>query len=245
MASKKKRHGTGIVLVFSFIVFPAFSRFEPPAPKDPILTLYQEIEFTGIEKPDLEVFHQGVAGYYRLKNTGKFSEKDILTVIDFRKSGNEKRLWVFDLNEKKVLYHSLVAHGRNSGELYASKFSNTPNSNQSSLGFYATGNTYIGKHGVSLKLHGLETGINDKAEMRTIVMHGAEYVSESFIKKNGRLGRSFGCPAIPMEIHKELIEQVAEGTCIFIYYPDKDYISTSRIVNDSLHHTFTVQSLTR
>jgi hypothetical protein len=197
---------------------------------DETRVLYQSIDFAGNEKPDFELFMKAMSGYYQLREADKLSGKDILTLIDFSKSGNEKRMWVIALNTKKVLYHSLVAHGRNSGDVYASKFSNTSNSNKSSLGFYVTGSTYIGKHGVSLKLHGQEKGINDQAEARAIVIHGADYVSESFIKKVGRLGRSLGCPAIPMALHKELIQKIAGGTCLFIYYPDESYLSSSPLL---------------
>jgi len=112
--------------------------------------------------------------------------------------------------------------------LFAESFSNAPNSNQSSLGFYVTGQKYIGKHGVSLKLHGVKKGINDLAESRAIVMHGADYVSETYIKKYGRLGRSFGCPAVPMGLHEQLIPILAGGTCLFIFYPDAEYLVESK-----------------
>jgi hypothetical protein len=193
--------------------------------------LYAAIDFGTGDKPDYELFYKGLVGYNQLKETSRLSDnKEIISLIDFRKSANEKRLWVIDLKNKKVLYHSLVAHGRNSGEVYASKFSNVASSYQSSLGFYVTGNTYIGKHGISLKLHGMERGINNLAESRAIVMHGADYVSESYIKKVGRLGRSYGCPAVPMDIHKEIVNELAGGTVLFIYYPDKVYVSSSKLL---------------
>ena len=194
-------------------------------------TIYESIDDENMVKPDFDVFQIGFAGYCELENNGKIPNERILTLIDFRKSGNERRMWVIDLVDKKVLYHTLVAHGRNSGELYASKFSNILNSNQSSLGFYLTGSVYSGKHGTSLKLKGLEKGINDNASQRAIVMHGAEYVSEKFIEKAGRLGRSFGCPAIPMEIHEQVIRLLADGTCLFIYYPDVSYQDHSIFFN--------------
>lgn len=196
-----------------------------PSTEDAFLSLYHSIDEAGLEKPPYDLFLRGAKGFFELKTSNKLSEKNILTLIDFRRSANEKRLWVIDLKTNRVLYHSLVAHGRNSGEVFATKFSNIPNSNQSSLGFYVTGTTYIGKHGVSLKLHGMEHGINDKAEARAIVMHGADYVSDSYINKVGRLGRSFGCPAVPMDSYKEIIGQLANRTCLFIYYPDQDYLS--------------------
>jgi hypothetical protein len=199
----------------------------------PIEALYQTIEFYN-SPPSYEAFYHAFVGYSRLKESKLISTKEIFTIIDFNRSANEKRLWVIDLKNKEVLFHTLTAHGRNSGEEHAQFFSNTRNSNQSSLGFYITGNTYIGKHGTSLKLHGIEPGINDNAETRAIVMHGAEYVSEAHIKKYGRLGRSFGCPAIPVELHEELIDALANKTCLFIYYPDPIYLAqtTFKSLND-------------
>ncbi|MDH4058087.1 MAG: murein L,D-transpeptidase catalytic domain family protein [Cyclobacteriaceae bacterium] len=204
-----------------------------------IQSLYQSIDFGQNESPDYEIFSLGWLGYDQLKKSGKVTV-EILTLIDFRKPSTEKRLWVIDLVQKKLVQHSLVAHGQNSGELYAKKFSNKHNSHQSSLGFYITRNTYNGKHGLSLKLQGMEKSINDQAEARAIVMHGADYVSETFIRKVGRLGRSFGCPAIPSEIHQPLIKQVAGGSCLFIYYPDENYLNSSIVHSqeDAIMGTF-------
>lgn len=196
-----------------------------------ISKLYHDLDFNKNEPPPYDLFERALVGYRHLDKANRLSTKGILTLIDFRRSANDKRLWVLDLRNKKLLYHSLTAHGRNSGDVFARTFSNTPNSNQSSLGFFVTGKTYVGKHGISLKLHGVESGINDKAEARAIVMHGANYVSESHIKKFGRLGRSFGCPAVPMELHKKIIPQLADGTCLFIYYPDPHYIANSTFRN--------------
>lgn len=138
-----------------------------------------------------------------------------------------KRLYVIDLVKRQLLYHTYVAHGRNSGDLYADKFSNEISSYQSSLGFYQTLGTYQGKHGLSLKLQGLESGFNTNALSRAVVMHGADYVSEDFIKKIGRLGRSFGCPAIPYNVHKAIIETIKNGACLFVYSPNKQYLQKS------------------
>jgi len=146
-------------------------------------------------------------------------KKDILTLIDFSLSANSKRLWVIDLATKTILFQSLVAHGRNTGEEYANNFSNEAQSYKSSIGFYATGEVYIGKHGVSLRLDGLEKGINDNARSRGVVMHAANYVSASFIKNNKRLGRSQGCPAVPMNLSKALIGIIKDKSCLFIYHP--------------------------
>ena len=181
------------------------------------------------ERPSFEVFKQAMAGYIQLKQQGHFAEKDILTVIDFQKPSTEKRLWVIDLATREILMHDVVAHGRNSGNLYAEKFSNTPESYMSSLGFYATGEKYHGKHGLSLRLDGLQKGLNDKARERAIVIHGADYAEPSFAAQTGRLGRSLGCPAVPPALTESLIETIADNTCLFIYFPeDKVHALTSR-----------------
>jgi len=196
--------------------------------KEVAFLLYQSIDFADSERPAYDLFHRALTGYYQLESSNQLSEKGILSLIDFRKSANTKRLWVIDLKNKKLLLHTLTAHGRNSGEVFATNFSNRPSSLQSSLGFYITGDTYMGQHGISLKLQGIEAGINDQAEARAIVMHGADYVSDSYIKKFGRLGRSYGCPAVPMDLHKKIIKLLAGRTCLFIYYPDPDYVSKTR-----------------
>jgi hypothetical protein len=178
------------------------------------------------------VFEKAVEGYLKLKASQCLSEeKNILSIADFSLSANQERLWVIDLSAKKILFHTLVAHGRNTGEEYATHFSNQPESYKSSLGFYVTGNTYQGQHGLSLYLDGLEKGFNDEARKRAIVIHGAHYVSQSFIEQHGRLGRSLGCPALPMGLHEKIIQKIAHQTCLFIYYPQKDYFSKSPLLN--------------
>ncbi|MBL7859127.1 MAG: murein L,D-transpeptidase catalytic domain family protein [Cyclobacteriaceae bacterium] len=213
--------GTVFTLVLSSFHPSKISDNDPLA--ELTITLYQSINFEDVEKPEFDLFQRTMIGYYQLTSTEKISNKNIITIIDFRKSSIEKRMWTIDLVKKRIVFHSLVAHGRNTGDEYARYFSNVPNSNQSSLGFFTTGITYIGKHGISLVLHGMEPGINDQAQSRAIVMHGAAYVSEQYIKKVGRLGRSFGCPAVPMESYKEIIPTLAGGTLLFIYYPDQAY----------------------
>ena len=215
--------GLGILICVLIPFSPAFGYPVPEA-----TALYNTLDHQEYERPQFDIFQRALAGYLALQQYGNVSTKKILTIIDFRKSSNEKRLWVIDLEKKKILFHSLTAHGRNTGNLFAENFSNTPDSNQSSLGFYITGEKYIGKHGVSLKLHGVEEVINDLAESRAIVMHGADYVSESYIKKYGRLGRSFGCPAVPMGLHEKLIPILAGGTCLFIFYPDARYLAKTK-----------------
>jgi hypothetical protein len=180
--------------------------------------LYHELNANSFELPSFEVFNTALNGFYYLKNKGVI-QKNILTLVDFSLSSNTKRLWVIDLDKETVLFQTLVAHGRNTGEEFATTFSNNAESFKSSIGFYATGEIYNGKHGLSLKLDGLEKGLNDKARERAVVIHGANYVSESFIKQNKRLGRSQGCPAIPVEINEKIITVIQDKSCLFIYHP--------------------------
>ena len=165
----------------------------------------------------LPVFEKAIVGFYNLKNSHNLNqEKDIITVIDFTRPSSEKRLWIIDLKNNKLLLNTYVAHGQGSGENMPKLFSNIEESHQSSLGFYITNETYIGNHGLSLRLDGFEKGLNDKARDRAIVIHGAAYVSEAFIKQTGRLGRSFGCPAIPIELTDTVITLIKDKTCLYI-----------------------------
>ena len=186
--------------------------------------LYHEMALEGTI--DYTVFERAIAGYNRM---GSF-DKNILTVIDFTKPSTEKRLFVIDLKLKKVLFISYVAHGRNSGEKYATSFSNQEGSFKSSLGFYQTENTYYGKNGYSLVLNGLERGINDKAKERAIVVHGAAYADPSTIRSCGRLGRSLGCPALPLAVSKKIIDKIKGGTLLYIHGDDKTYASRSTFI---------------
>jgi len=181
--------------------------------------------------PSAEVFSLAWKGFNNLKSIPGTVKKEILTIIDFSLPSSEKRLWVIDLNRNKVLFNDLVAHGRNSGDVYARKFSNTADTRMSSIGFYLTGKTYQGKHGLSLFLNGMDNGFNDNARNRAIVMHGANYVSSDFIKKYGRLGRSFGCPSLSMDIYKKVIDTIRDGSCLFIYYPDAHFLTESNVLN--------------
>lgn len=171
-----------------------------------------------------------LAGYAQLNEMGKILKKDIITVIDFSKPSTVERLFVINLKTKKIIEKSLCAHGKNSGELYAEKFSNEAESNESSLGFYIANETYDGKHGYSLKLDGQEPGINDKARERGVVMHAADYVSKAFIQATGRLGRSQGCPAVPTDQYEKIISLIKGGSCLFIYHPNKYYSMHSPIL---------------
>lgn len=192
--------------------------------------LYNSIRSHSATMPAFEVFSKAIAGFNRLKQNGTI-KKDLLTVIDFSKSSNTKRLWIIDMAKQTVLYNTLVAHGRNSGDEYATAFSNAASSYQSSLGFYATGEIYNGKHGESLRLDGLEKGINNNARARAVVMHAADYVSEGFIKAHNRLGRSQGCPALPNHLNKEVIKLIQGKSCLFIYHPSKSYVAASKLLS--------------
>lgn len=154
-------------------------------------------------------------------------DADRLAVIDYSLPSSEPRLWVFDLAHEALLFEELVSHGRGSGNALASRFSNTPESHQSSLGLFRTMNTYYGRNGYSLRLEGLETGVNHLAYDRAIVMHGADYVSESFIEQTGRLGRSLGCPAVRQEVSYPLIDSLKEEQYLFAYYPDPEWLEGS------------------
>jgi hypothetical protein len=173
-----------------------------------------------------EVFQKALTGYLNLRQAGRLnSSQQRLTVVDFDLPSTEKRLWVIDLNAHRILFHTLVAHGHNSGDNEASSFSNTDQSNMSSLGFYVTGQEYEGKHGHSLRLEGLDEGFNTNAAARAVVMHGADYVSEAFIKQNGRLGRSLGCPALPLDQYSQIIDAVKGGSCLFLNKSNAGYAS--------------------
>ena len=183
-----------------------------------------------IPKPAYDVFKKALTGYFNLKAESKIGN-NLLTIIDFSLSSSKERMWIIDMVRMKITHRSLVSHGRNSGGEFAKTFSNRIASNQSSLGFYLTGGVYYGKNGFSLYLDGLEKGINDKARERTIVMHSADYVSKEFIRRYGRLGRSLGCPAIPVKNHREIIRSLSGRSCMFIYYPSPDYFGKSLMLN--------------
>lgn len=158
---------------------------------------------------------------------------DRLAVIDYSKPSTEPRLWVFDLTQRTLLYHELVAHGRNTGENLATKFSNTPESWQTSLGLFRTRNTYSGRNGYSLRMEGLEPGINDRAMSRALVIHGADYVTPFFASQQGRIGRSHGCPAVNSAIARPLIDTLKDGQYLFSYYPDLNWLSDSQYLKCS------------
>nr|WP_315144126.1 murein L,D-transpeptidase catalytic domain family protein [uncultured Flavobacterium sp.] len=183
-------------------------------------SVYHNLNANQFILPQFDSFSEALKGYYKLKEKG-LVKKEILTLVDFSLSSNTKRLWVIDLATNTILFQSLVAHGRNTGEEFATNFSNKMSSFQSSLGFYVTGEVYKGKHGLSLKLDGLEKGINCNARSRAVVIHGADYVSESFIRQHKRLGRSQGCPALPNDLTLPIINTIKEQSILFIYHPSR------------------------
>ena len=192
------------------------------------MQLYEKLNLESLGLSSQAYFH-AIIGFEKMQNAGKFCGQHLLSIIDFTKPSSQKRLFVIDLQEEKILFNTYVAHGQNSGNLYAVKFSNKPSSFQSSLGFYETNDTYLGKHGYSLHLNGLEKGINDKADERAIVIHGAAYVSEGIINMQGYIGRSWGCPAIPEKLSKPIIDKIKEGTCLFIFANDNQYLEHSQV----------------
>ena len=180
---------------------------------------------------DTSVFDLALDAASCAVRSGAVDAPDTLTVIDYSRPSTEKRLWVFDLKARELLYEELVAHGQGSGANAATAFSNQPDTHQTSLGLFVTGSAYVGKNGYSLRLDGLDQGVNDRARERAIVMHGAPYVSAEFAKANGRLGRSWGCPAVSNEVARPMIDRVKEGGLVFAYYPDADWLRTSKYLN--------------
>ncbi len=210
--------------------FVKIKAIESSPPTDNPSELYNQLELgeTGIS---LDAFTLALKGFDKLTKKGLLNTDSILTIVDFTKSSKQKRLAVIDLKSNTVVYSTVVAHGRNTGAEYARSFSNQPSSNKSSLGFYITQETYMGAHGLSLKLDGFEKGINDKARERAIVMHGADYANEKRISGRGYLGRSLGCPAVPPQLTRKIIQKIKNGNCLFVYYPDKKYLRSSEILN--------------
>jgi hypothetical protein len=204
--------------------------FDLKSPADELSSLYQLLNLheMGLSQ---SVFEYAYRGYNYLVKKKVISKQNYLTICDFSQSSNNKRLYVVDLANKEVLLNTYVAHGRNSGGEYANRFSNKSRSLQSSLGFYITQSTYYGEHGLSLRMKGLEKGINDKAAHRKIVIHGADYIGEQWLKENSYMGRSYGCPAIPRKESNYLINTIKNGSCLFIYHPSKRYMKESKILN--------------
>ena len=164
------------------------------------------------------------------RSIGQVANDRLLTVIDYSRASTQPRLWVLDLVREQVLFEELVAHGRGSGENYATRFSNADGSHQTSLGLFRTADTYVGTNGYSLRLDGLEPGVNDKARERAIVMHGAPYVIDMQLRTVGRLGRCHGCPELRAAVARTLIDTIKQGSLVFAYYPDKQWLRASRFL---------------
>lgn len=243
---KKFSFGIILALVAAVVLVPYLSKAKKVTAslKDaaPISTEYVEKETAegddlaflydslGLDKKGLDrnTFEIALAGYNKLKAAGKI-KNDKLSIVDFSQPSTKNRLYIIDVSEKKLLFNTLVAHGKNSGQLMAKKFSNTNESLQSSLGFYVTAEKYFGKHGLSMRLDGMER-TNSNARTRAIVVHGANYVSENFAKSQGFIGRSWGCPAVNPELNEPIINAIGDGSCLFIYSPQDEYISQSSLI---------------
>ncbi|MFQ7086672.1 murein L,D-transpeptidase catalytic domain family protein [Bacteroides intestinalis] len=206
---------------------PDFAERAASSDVEAYASLYRSMQLEGVV--NWKAFRQAVAGYYKIDNR----KREVLTLIDFSRPSTAKRLFVFDMRERKVLFSSVVSHGKNSGDNYATSFSNEYGSYKSSLGFYLTESTYQGKNGYSLILNGLEKGINDRARERAIVMHGAAYADPSVVSRGGRLGRSFGCPAVPQKLSRPIIDAIKGGSVMYIYAETPDYLAHSSVLKDA------------
>ncbi len=180
---------------------------------------------------DPKAFEYAWRGYHNLVKKGLIHKRAVLSICDFSQSSRAKRMYVIDVLHRKLLYRTYVAHGQNSGDEYATSFSNDPDSYKSSLGFYVTMRTYVGHNGLSLKLNGVDPGYNDMALKRQIVLHGSSYVSAKYMKDYGELGTSLGCPALPSAVSGEIIHVVKGGSCLFIYHPTPQYLDNSSVIN--------------
>ncbi|HUR10578.1 MAG TPA: murein L,D-transpeptidase catalytic domain family protein [Flavitalea sp.] len=177
-----------------------------------------------------QAFELAYRGYYSLKKRGRVNSS-MLMICDFSQSSRRRRMYVIDVKKMELVLQTFVAHGKNSGGEYARYFSNNPESHKSSLGFYITGQSYYGEHGLALKMKGIERGINCKADARNIVIHGSEYVGSDYLENHQINGRSYGCPAVPSELTETIINTIKNGSCVFIYYPSKHYLAKSTILN--------------
>ena len=208
---------TSAVTVSAATATATLSRFDPAA--------WQDVALGDV---NAQVFETALKAAANAIERGDVVDPATLTVIDFSRPSTERRMWVYDLRARALLFDELVSHGRGSGLAQATAFSNVPESNRSSLGLYRTAETYIGKHGYSLRIDGLEPGINDRARERAIVIHAADYVNEKNARAQGYLGRSLGCPALRPEVARQVIDTVKGGGLIFAYYPDPNWLRTSK-----------------
>lgn len=222
-APTANRPSTAVAVSHPLFTEPSFT-----ATAAPVLYTTINLQQYGLSQ---EVFDYAWKGYEKLLSKGMISRSNYLTICDFSQSSKQKRLYIIDVENQQLVTNTYVAHGKNSGAEYATSFSNKPESLQSSLGFYITDRTYIGQHGLSLRLNGVDPGYNDKALARTIVIHGAAYVDAARVRSGVFMGRSWGCPAVPQKESAEIITTIKNGTCLFIYHPGKTYLLGSKILN--------------
>ena len=202
---------------------------DPVAVISSFRSLYDSLNLkvSGLSK---QAYEMAQSGFKKMKLEGRLTNDSVLSIVDFSQPSDKKRLYVLDLKNYKVLYNTLVAHGKKSGKLWAQSFSNRPSSYKSSIGFYLTGQPYEGSNGYSLKLDGLDKGFNNNAARRAIVLHGAGYVCDSYINEQGYIGRSEGCPAVPLQFAKDIINTIKDGSCLFIYHSNKTYRQRSALL---------------
>jgi hypothetical protein len=177
-----------------------------------------------------ETVEYAIKGYQKLVDSGLVSNDQYLTIVDLSQSSRNKRFYILDMKNNRLAWNTYVAHGKNSGVDMAKSFSNQLNSNKSSLGFFVTKSTYRGKHGLSLRISGLEEGFNDNAEVRGVVVHGASYVNAGRAHSD-YMGRSQGCPALPQNEYAQVINIIKGGSVMFIYNPSEDYLQASTLVD--------------
>ena len=229
-----------LVLIFILSTFLYFSNAQTGLSKERQLALkkaelnikelYNELNAAQYNL-SFTAFRYAYIGYQTMKKQHRLNNKELFSIIDFTKDCNSKRFYTIDLEKMKIVYYTYVAHGKKSGERMATSFSDAVESNKSSIGFYITGNTYNGGNGYSLILQGDEKGYNSNLAKRSVVVHAADYANEDYIARNGRMGRSLGCPALPENIYKQVIETIKEKTMIFAYYNDAKYLKTSKYLN--------------
>lgn len=214
-------------IAFIFLLFFSQLSFSNPTDSQNF-NVDQKLKIISEKAPDLDqdILKRALSAFKTVNDQGSVN-KQVLTVIDYGKASNQKRMWVIDLENDEVPFHTYVSHGKNSGQLYATNFSNIVNSKKTSLGTYLTANSYHGSRGYALRLQGLEKGINDNAMRRAIVIHGANYVNANFIGKSQRLGLSHGCPAISTQLTKPIIDLIKGGSVVYAFAPDKTFLNNS------------------
>lgn len=217
------------LIIFLFAETAAAQKINDQTPYQ----IYSSIDFSNSTFLSCEVFENAYRGFQKMKADSLIRpDCQIITICDFNLPSFIERMWVIDLSKKKVLYNTLVAHGQNSGDLIPERFSNSFNSHQSSIGFYVTGDTYRGKYGTQLRLDGKDTGFNSNALDRGIVIHGSKYVSRDFVNRSGKLGKSWGCPAVSYSVVNPIIQIIKGGTCLFIWFNDRKYRDASKWLKD-------------